>query len=159
MKLVVLSVGAVKKPYISQGIDEYVKRIKRYVPFELIDVKDETASTKMPRVDVLKKERARIESKLKDGDYLIALVDSGKGFSSKDFSDTMERILSGSGITARRVVFIVGGAYGLDKEIIERADMVLSLSKLTLPHELARLVLSEQIYRAFTIMRGEPYSH
>lgn len=159
MKFLVISVGTVKKPYISQGIDDYVKRIKRYIPLDLISVKDETLSTKMPRGDVLKKEGAGIEAKLKDGDYIITLVDSGKGFTSKGFSETLERILSGSGVTARRVVFIVGGAYGLDKGIIDRADMVLSLSKMTMPHELARLVLAEQIYRAFTIMRSEPYSH
>ena len=154
-----ISVGTVKKPYISRGIDEYVKRIKRYIPFDLMSVKDETLSVKMPRGDVLKKEGARIAGKLKDGDYIITLVDSGKGFTSTGFSEKLERILSGQDGTARRLVFIVGGAYGLDHGIIDRADMVLSLSKMTMPHELARLVLAEQIYRAFTIMRREPYSH
>lgn len=159
MKLILISVGTVKKPYIRSGIDEYVKRIKRYVPLDLTDVKDETLSVKMPRGDVLKKEGVRIAGKLKDGDYVIMLVDSGKGFTSTGFSEKLERILSGQDGTARRLVFIVGGAYGLDEALIKRADMVLSLSKMTMPHELARLVLAEQIYRAFTIMRSEPYSH
>ncbi|MCK4846522.1 MAG: 23S rRNA (pseudouridine(1915)-N(3))-methyltransferase RlmH [Deltaproteobacteria bacterium] len=159
MKILLLSVGTIKKSYMSSAIEDYLKRIKRYTPLDVLSVKDETLSVKMPRGDVLKREGARIAAKLKDGDYIISLTDSGEGFTSHKFSEKIERILASTGITARRIVFIVGGAYGLDEDIIARSNISLSLSKMTLPHELARLVLAEQIYRAFTIMRSEPYSH
>lgn len=165
MKILLLSVGAVKKPFYKAGIDEYLKRIKRYASIESAEVKDETASLKMPRTEVLRREGERLGKRLLNTDYLVTLIDGssgGKNFSTEKFSRYMEDTLSaasGRAIGKKRLVFIVGGAYGLSPELLDRSELRLSLSAMTLPHELARLVLAEQLYRAFTVIRGEPYSH
>ncbi|MEE9615102.1 MAG: 23S rRNA (pseudouridine(1915)-N(3))-methyltransferase RlmH [Thermodesulfobacteriota bacterium] len=156
MKIVFLCVGGIKKGYIARGVEEYLKRIGRYSPVEVIEVKEGPAPKGAPRVDVLKREAERIVKKLGKRDFIVALSDTGRVFDSKGFSGFFERILSGG---KQRICFIVGGAYGLHPTVVEGADANLSLSAMTMPHELARLVLFEQVYRAFTIMKGEPYSH
>jgi 23S rRNA (pseudouridine1915-N3)-methyltransferase len=156
LKIIFLSVGRIKKGYAKDGVAEYLKRINRYMPVEEVVVKDESSGGKVPRVDVLKREGERLLGKLKQGDIIIALDEQGRGFSSAAFAKQMERFL-GSG--KKRLCFIVGGAFGLSEELKKKADLLLALSEMTMPHDLARLVLSEQVYRAFTIMRGEPYSH
>jgi 23S rRNA (pseudouridine1915-N3)-methyltransferase len=156
LKIVFLSVGSLKKGYIKEGFADYISRIKRYSKVDVVEVKEGLGTTKAPVKDVKKKEGVRILEKLKEGDRIIALDEAGKAQSSKELSKTLERALSGA---FKRLVVITGGSYGLDASVIERAHDSLSLSKMTLPHELARLVISEQLYRAFTIIKGEPYSH
>ena len=156
MKIAIITVGTLKKGYIKTGVDEYASRLARYVPVEFVEVRDETGSVKMPRRDVLRREGERLKAKLGKGDFVVALTDKGKAMTTEDFARFVERTLSSG---KRRICFVVGGAYGLDEDLIASADLKLSLSAMTMPHELARLVISEQLYRAFTIMRGEPYSH
>lgn len=156
MKIAIISVGKIKKDCIKTGAAEYVKRIKRYSPIELIEAKEETTFQSMPTLKALGNEAKNILKNIKEGDFVIALADKGNQYTSKGFADFLNT-LSSKG--KRRLVFIVGGAYGLHPSIIEGADAALSLSQMTFPHELARLVLLEQIYRAFTILRNEPYSH
>jgi 23S rRNA (pseudouridine1915-N3)-methyltransferase len=110
----------------------------------------------MPLSDVLKREANRIIAKVGKGDFVVALNDRGRSYTSKGFAEQIERLLTGE---KKRVCFIIGGAYGFHPSIIERADLTLSISPMTLPHEIARLVMVEQIYRAFTILKREPYSH
>lgn len=156
MKIALISVGKIKKDYIKVGATEYVKRIKRYSPIELIEAKEETTAQSMPALKALEKEAKNILKNIKEGDFVIALADKGNQYTSGGFAGFLNTIASQG---KRRLVFIVGGAYGLHPSIMEGADLLLSLSQMTLPHEMARLVLLEQIYRAFTILRNEPYSH
>lgn len=155
MKLVIICVGRIKKDYIKTGIKEYVTRIKRYSPIEVLEVKEETGRN-IPVQKVLGKEARNILEKIKEGDFVIALGDKGSQYTSDKFAELINKL---STIGKRRICFVVGGAYGLHPSILEGADLVLSLSSMTFPHELARLILLEQIYRAFTILRNEPYSH
>ncbi len=144
---------------MKDGVEEYLKRIKRYSSIEVVETKEGPSSLKMPRDEVLRNEGERIIKKLKAGngsDYLVALDEKGKSLSSRGFAEFIDRMMSGG---KSRVSFIVGGAYGLHGSVTELCDMALSLSAMTLPHDLARLVLVEQVYRAFTIIKGEPYSH
>ena len=159
MKITFICVGSVRKTYIKDGVEEYLNRIKRYSPVEVIETKEGPGSLKMPRDEVLKDEGERIIKKLKAGnrsDYLIALDERGRSLTSKGFAEFIDRMMS---VGKNRISFIVGGAYGLHNSVTGLCDMSLSLSAMTLPHDLARLVLAEQVYRAFTIIKGEPYSH
>ena len=145
MRLVVIAVGKVKERGIREAIDDYVKRIKRYVAFDEIELRDA-------------KERevvADFTKRIPEGAHLIALEVGGKAHTSEGFARHLEhRAARGKGIVA----FAIGGAEGLPREIVARADETLSLSTMALPHRLARLILVEQLYRAMTILRGEPYS-
>lgn len=156
MKIVFISVGRMKKESLREAASDYLKRIGRYAPVEVVEVKDEKAPAKAPREEVTRGEGQRIISKLKPGDYVVALADAGTGMTSEGFSDFISGIMSSG---RKRLVFIVGGSYGLHNGVYARSEMALSLSAMTLPHDLARLVLYEQVYRGFTIMRNEPYSH
>lgn len=156
MKITFVAVGQVKKPSIGEASADYLKRIRRYAPVDIVEVKDEGASLKMPREDVLRKEAQRILSALGQGGYIVVLADTGSSMTSAAFSKFIEGLMNQG---RKNVSFVVGGAYGLHKDVYDTADLVLSLSAMTLPHDLARLFLYEQVYRAFTIMRGEPYSH
>lgn len=156
MKITFISVGSVKKAYVKAGVDEFLKRVRHYAPAESVEVKEESAAPKTPREAVLKKEGERILGRLKKGDFVVVLSDNGRDFTSFSFSAFIEGFMSSG---KKNLCFITGGAYGLHKDVYETADMVLSLSKMTLPHDLARLVLMEQVYRAFAIIRNEPYSH
>ena len=156
MKITFVAVGSVKKSSIAEASADYLKRIKRYAPVDIVEVKDEGASLKMPREDVLRKEGQRILSALGQGGYTVVLADTGSSMTSAAFSKFIEGLMNQG---RKTVSFVVGGAYGLHKDVYDRADLILSLSAMTLPHDLARLFLYEQVYRAFTIMRGEPYSH
>lgn len=156
MKIILISVGHMKKSYLADGVAEYIKRIKRYAPVEAVEVREEGAAAKTPREEVLKREGERILGKLKSGDYMVALADKGKPLTSEAFSGFVGGLMDKG---TKRLCFVVGGAWGLHESVTEAASLVLSLSRMTLPHDMARLVLAEQIYRAFTIMRGEPYSH
>lgn len=156
MKITFVAVGSVKKSSIGEASADYLKRIKRYAPVDIVEVKDEGASLKMPREDVLRKEGQRILSALGQGGYTVVLADTGSSMTSGAFSKFIEGLMNQG---RKNVSFVVGGAYGLHKDVYDTADLVLSLSAMTLPHDLARLFLYEQVYRAFTIMRGEPYSH
>lgn len=156
MKITLISIGSIKKPYIKDGIQEYLKRIKRYSPLETVEIKEETYSSKLPKAELLKREGERILKKLKGGDYVVALWEKGKPLSSEGLSKLLkEQMDSGR----KGMAFIIGGPYGLHEDVIKKADLALSLSEMTFPHDLARLMLSEQVYRAFTILKGEPYSH
>ncbi len=161
MKIIFISVGAVKKDYIKEGVRVYVKRIKRYVNVESIDIKEERAHKKGVRQGQLKKEAERVRAQVKKNGFTVVLGEQGKAFTSAGLSRFIEGFMGGGrdGHGGRDLYFITGGPFGLHASVAEAADLVMSLSEMTLPHDLARLVLVEQVYRAFTIIRGEPYSH
>ena len=137
---------------MKEAAADYEKRIKRYSSFEIFEVK---AASGAPAT-VKSKEGAAILKALGARDTVIALSELGERFDSRGFAAFLDKRLSSS---PGRVVLVVGGAFGLGDELLKRADFTVSLSKMTMPHEMARLVVTEQIYRAFTIIKGEPYSH
>jgi 23S rRNA (pseudouridine1915-N3)-methyltransferase len=150
MRFRLLAVGRVNRS-IAPACDDYEARIKRYIRFEAVEVA-ESRSTKNPD-EMRKKEGGAILKALTPSDYLILVTRTGAALNSKGLSSRIESLQ----VAARDVVFAIGGSEGFDPKVVERSDYALNLSTLTLPHDLARLVLLEQIYRACTILRGEPY--
>lgn len=157
MKVTLITVGKLKEKYLKDGIAEYSKRLSRFTKFEIIELPDEKTPDKASQAQnqqILEKEGQRIMSKISNRDFVIALAIEGKQFSSEAFS----KILSDAALKGySNLTFIIGGSLGLSQEIKERADLLISFGLMTLPHQLMRLVLTEQIYRAFMIQEGSPY--
>lgn len=156
MKIVIIAVGKTSTGYVTCGVEEFLKRANRYVPTELLVIPD-VKSSKALSEDAQKQQEGRsIISALQPGDIVTLLDERGKELTSREFSLMIERRMV-QGI--KRLVFVIGGPYGFSNEVYERADSKLSLSRMTFTHEMVRLFFMEQIYRAMTIMRGEPYHH
>lgn len=154
MQILLLAVGKCRKPYLRDGVSDYIDRIRRYASLEHIEVKEEPTSGRGAASNGLCKEGERILRRVPRNATIVALDPAGESCSSDGLARRILRIgLDGTG----RIAFVIGGPSGLSARVIRRADWRLSLSSFTFPHEIARLVLLEQIYRAFTIMRGEPY--
>lgn len=148
IKLIV--VGTLKENYLKEAIKEYKKRLTKYTNLEIIEVKDEGL---LEETKTIQKEAEKINKHLTDKDYIITLEIEGKELTSVEFAQKLDKIL----IETSNIVFIIGGSYGLSKEIKEKANLHLSFSKLTFPHQLFRVMLLEQIYRAYKIMNHEKY--
>lgn len=157
MKITVLAVGKIKEKFFTAAIEEYAKRLGRYCKLELVEVADEKIPehTSPHEEDLIRaREGNRLKKYIKDGTYVIALAIDGTQYSSENFSKHIHDLgLRGES----HLVFLIGGSIGLDKEILELAREKISFSKMTFPHQLMRVVLLEQIYRAERIMHGEPY--
>ncbi|HGS3061075.1 TPA: 23S rRNA (pseudouridine(1915)-N(3))-methyltransferase RlmH [Streptococcus pneumoniae] len=157
MKIKVVTVGKLKEKYLKDGIAEYSKRISRFAKFEMIELSDEKTPDKASESEnqkILEIEGQRILSKISDRDFVIVLAIEGKTFFSEEFSKQLEET-SIKGFST--LTFIIGGSLGLSSSVKNRANLSVSFGRLTLPHQLMRLVLVEQIYRAFTIQQGFPY--
>ena len=158
MKITILSVGKLKEKYWKQAIAEYEKRLGPYTKVEIIEVPDEKAPENMSDKEieqVKEKEGEKILSKIEDSDYVVSLEILGKQMTSEKFADFIQNeMLEGFG---RNMVFVIGGSNGLSKEVSNRSNYKLSFSKMTFPHQLMRVVLLEQIYRAYRIINGHPY--
>lgn len=157
MKITILCVGKIKERFFTEGIREYEKRLSRYCKLEIIEVMDEKtpdcASEAMER-RIKEKEGERIKKYIREDSYVIALAIEGKQLDSVELSETIESLGIG-GIS--HLIFVIGGSLGLDSSILKRADYLLSFSKMTFPHQMMRMILLEQIYRSYRIMKGEPY--
>ena len=147
MKILFLSVGKKHDPSIAAAIEDFTARVGRYVPVEW---------RLIPSGQALAEEDERVASALGERDFVALLDERGRELDSPGLAGFIEKRLNES---TQRLVFVIGGAYGAGDMVKNRADAVLSLSKLTLPHQLARLLLAEQVYRAFTILKGEKYHH
>jgi len=157
MQMCIIAVGKLKEQYWREALAEYVKRLSAYVDIDVIEVADEPAPENISdatRIQVLREEGARLTKHIRDRDCVIALDIHGKTFDSEGWSRTYSE-LQGQGYG--RMVFVIGGSHGLDTAIVQRANLRWSFGPLTLPHQLARVVLVEQVYRAIRIARGEPY--
>lgn len=154
MKILILAVGRTSTPYIAEGIAEYLRRLERYIPVTLQVIPD----VKGIRSEQQQKEREgrEIIAALAPGDVPILLDERGAQLTSRSFADTIGKAAA-QGV--RRLVFIIGGPYGFSDGIHTRVSQRISLSRMTFTHEMVRLFLTEQIYRAMTILRGEPYHH
>lgn len=156
MKIELAVIGKTSIGYLKQGIDEYIKRLKHYVPFEIKYI-DDIKNTKNISEDQQKRtEGAKILSLLDKSDFVVLLDVHGKEYTSIQYSSYIQkRMLSG----AKKVVFVIGGPYGFSQEVYDRANDKISFSKMTFNHEMIRLIFTEQLYRAYTIINHEPYHH
>lgn len=157
MNIFIVAVGKLKENYFRQAIAEYSKRLSNYSKLTIIEVADEKAPEQISDAEmeqIKQTEGKRILNKIPDDAYVIALAIEGKSMSSEQFADKLEKLAT---YGHSKVVFIIGGSLGLSKEVMKRANESLSFSKMTFPHQLMRVILLEQIYRAFRIIRGEPY--
>lgn len=156
MKIALLQTGKTNEKHISKGVDIYSSRIRKYTGFEILTIPDIRNTRNMPGAEQKLKEGAKILEAVMKDDYVVLLDERGKELRTAEFSSWLEKKLSSS---VKRIVFIIGGAWGFSDEVYSRADFTISLSKMTFPHQMVRLLFTEQLYRAFTIMRGEPYHH
>lgn len=154
MKIVCISVGKKHDSDIARAIDDYTQRLQRYTTFEWQLLPP--AKGKMGVDETKRTEGPVIAAQLKDDDYVVLLDEDGRQLTSSGLADILDVLDMQS---SKRIVFIIGGAYGVTDELKRRADVLWSLSDLTFPHQLVRLIFVEQLYRANTIRRGEPYHH
>lgn len=156
MDILLLTVGKTTTPYIQTGIDEYCKRLKRYVPFTIKSLPDVRNSKKLTESQQKEEEGKVILGELTAADHVVLLDERGELLTSRGFSDFIQKgMVSGK----KRMVFIVGGPYGFSQGVYSRANSLLSFSRMTFSHEMIRLFFTEQVYRAMTILKGEPYHH
>lgn len=157
MNITIITVGKLKEKYLKQGIEEYLKRLTAYAKVDIIELPDEKAPETLSDVEMLQikdKEGERILSKINPDTYVMALAIEGKMKTSEELAETIDQL----GIYGTsKITFVIGGSLGLSRGVMNRADEALSFSKMTFPHQLMRLILVEQIYRAYRIIRGEPY--
>jgi 23S rRNA (pseudouridine1915-N3)-methyltransferase len=156
MKTILLVVGRTTDPHFIASIDEYIGRVKHYIPFEM-EVIPELRNTKSQSEELQKEREGELIMKsLQAGDTVVLLDEHGREFRSVEFARWMEKRLANAG---RRLVFVVGGPYGFSEKVYQAATCKISLSQMTFSHQMIRLIFVEQIYRAMTILRGEPYHH
>lgn len=151
VKINLVCVGRVKEKYFAEGIAEYAKRLKRFCDFTITEVAEENVSG-LSAAGIAEKEGKNILPKLRG--TVLALAIEGKKYSSESFAGELKRLIDGG---AGEITFVVGGSYGLSEEVKNKADGLISFSDMTFPHTLFRLMLAEQIYRAFCIIAGTPY--
>ena len=156
MKLTVICMGKTRESFIRDGIDKYLGFLKHFADTEIRELKEEKIYDLKEAPVIRKKEAERIFKALPAGSYLVSLDERGAEFTSHEFAAFMNGSLE-SGV--REMVFVLGGAMGLDEEVIARSNKSIALSRWTLTHEMARLVLLEQLYRAFTIIKGKTYHY
>ncbi len=154
MKIEAWFIGKTSPAYLQIGLDDYAGRIKKYVPFETVIIPDIKDAGSYAARDRLLKEGEKVLQKLIPQDYLILLDEGGKEFSSVQFSQFIEKELNKS---YKKLIFLVGGSFGFSTELQQRANLKISLSKMTFSHQMVRLFFLEQIYRGFTILNNEPY--
>jgi|SRR6056297_1294737 len=155
MRITLLLTGKTKDSFIQEGMQMYEERLKHYVPFRVEVIPEVKHSGKQEMKAVMEKEGALIMQRLRSSDHVILLDERGKEFTSIGFAEH----LSGMEGRVNHVVFVVGGPYGFSEQMYEAAHQKIALSKMTFSHQLVRLVFTEQLYRAFTILKGQPYHH
>lgn len=156
MKILLLVIGKTDEDYLVTGIKKYVGRLGHYVSFEMKELPDIRNRKTLSEDQQKKAESFLLLQQLQPADQVILLDERGKNYTSVEFAESIEK---GMASGAKRMVFIIGGPYGFDKEVYDRANAQLSLSPMTFSHQMVRLIFLEQLYRAFTILKGEPYHH
>ena len=157
MNITIVTVGKLKEKYLKHGIEEYLKRLSAYAKVDIIEVPDEKAPETLSDTEmeqIKQKEGERILAKVHPDAHVIALAIEGKQKTSEQLAETIDKLAT---YGTSKITFIIGGSLGLSKEVMQRANDTLSFSKMTFPHQLMRLILVEQVYRAYRINRGEPY--
>ena len=156
VKILLLTIGNTDKKFMKEGIDDYVKRLSFYIPFEMKVIPDIKNRSSLSLDLQKEKEGQLILNQISLGDYVILLDEHGLEFSSVEFSKWIEKkMIAGM----RQIVFVIGGPYGFSNTVYQRSDVKISMSKLTFSHQMVRLIFVEQVYRAMTIIKNEPYHH
>ena len=157
MNITLITVGKIKEKYLRDAIDEYSKRLSRYCKLDIIELPDEKTpdnASEKEELQIKEKEGKNILSKIKENFYVIAMDLKGKHITSEEFSSLIDNL----GVEGNsNITFVIGGSLGLSEEVIKRANYKLCFSKMTFPHQLFRVMLLEQIYRGYRIIKGEPY--
>ncbi|MDB5013707.1 MAG: hypothetical protein JWQ25_1909 [Daejeonella sp.] len=156
MKITLITVGKTEEKYLLEGIDKYTKRLKHYISLKIVEIPELKNTKSLSQEQQKSKEAELIFKNISTQDQLILLDEKGMEFSSTAFSQFLNKKMVGG---VQNLVFLVGGPYGFDKTIYDRANDKISLSQMTFSHQMIRLFFVEQIYRAFTILKGEPYHH
>lgn len=156
MKISFWSVGKNNETYVKEGVEDFTRRISRYFKTEWVIIPMPKNSGILPEIELKKKEGEAIMQLLTKDDYLVALEERGKQLSSEGLAEFIQARANES---TKKIIFLIGGAYGIDEQVLKRADFKWSLSQLVFPHQLVRLILSEQVYRACTILKNEKYHH
>ncbi len=156
MKFQFLAIGKAHEAYVKPGVEDFTARIGHYFPVNWLVIPGAKNAGSLPENDMRRKEGEAILNALKKDDYLVALEERGKAVSSEGLAAFIQ---SRANDSVKQLVFLIGGAYGLDDAVLKRADYKWSLSQLVFPHQLVRLILAEQVYRACTIIRQEKYHH
>lgn len=156
MKITLLTVGKTDKDWVRQGLDIYVSRLKHYVPFSMIEIPELKNVSALSKEQIKTREGELILKNIRSSDDVILLDERGKEYSSMELAKVIKDKMTYGG---RDIVYVIGGAYGFSEAVYARADSKLSLSRMTFSHQMVRTIFAEQIYRAFTIMKGEPYHH
>ena len=157
MNISIITVGKLKEKYLKLGIEEFSKRLSKYCKLDFTELDEEKCPENLSEKDMLivkDKEGKKILSKIKSNSYVIALAIDGKNLSSEELADTISKL----GVRGKsHITFVIGGSLGLSDEVLKRADYKLSFSKMTIPHQMMKLILLEQVYRSFRINNNEPY--
>ncbi|MGN1221094.1 MAG: 23S rRNA (pseudouridine(1915)-N(3))-methyltransferase RlmH [Candidatus Cryptobacteroides sp.] len=156
MKITLLTVGKTDRDWVRQGLDIYLSRLKHYIPFSLTEIPELKNVSAFTRDQIKIKEGSLILKNIRPNDEVILLDERGKMFTSIEFASLIKDRLD---YASRDIVFVIGGAYGFSDEVYSRANSKISLSKMTFSHQMVRTIFAEQLYRAFTIIKGEPYHH
>ena len=156
MKVKFICIGKTGKSFLEEGENEYLKRLKYYIPVERIEIPDVKNQKKLTFEQIKELEGKEILSKVQAGEHLILLDERGKQYTSVDFSVFIQQKFNSGG---KALVFVVGGAYGFSDEVYNQAISKISLSTMTFSHQMVRMIFFEQLYRAMTILKGEPYHH
>lgn len=156
MKIQVICIGKSGKEFLVDGEREYIQRLGHYVPVEKIEIPDLKKAKSLSEEQVKDAEGKLLLSKTESNDTVILLDENGKSFKSREFAKYLEAKFNMGG---KKIIFLIGGAYGFSSEVYERANGKISISKMTFSHQMIRMIFFEQLYRAMTILRGEPYHH
>ncbi len=155
MKICLLTVGKTDTGWVREGLETYTSRLGRYVRFSVKEIPELKNASSLSKAQVKDKEGSLILASIGPKDMVILLDEHGKEYTSVEFAREVERFTA----SGKNIVFVIGGAYGFSDEVYNRSDGKVSLSKMTFPHQMVRTVFTEQLYRAFTIIKGEPYHH
>ena len=156
MKITLLTVGKTDKDWVKQGIDIYASRMKHYFPFSIVEIPELKNASSLSQDQIKTKEGELILKNIKPTDDVILLDERGREFSAMEFAKVLQDKIS---YTGKDIVFVIGGAYGFSEAVRQRSNSKISLSRMTFSHQMVRAIFVEQLYRAFTIMKGEPYHH
>jgi len=155
MQITLIQIGKTKFSYLQEGISDYHKRLKHYINFEEITIPDIKNAKNLSVTEIKKKEGEMVLKMIEKPAFLILLDERGKQSSSEEFAEFIRKNMN----SGKDIVLLVGGAYGFSEDVYSRANDTVSLSKMTFSHQLVRLIFAEQLYRAMTIIKGEPYHH
>ena len=156
MKILLLVIGKTDEDFLATGIKKYVGRLGHYVSFEMKEIPDISNRKTLSEDQQKKAESFLLLQQLQPGDHVVLLDENGTQYSSTTFAESLEKLMASG---AKRIVFVIGGPYGFAQEVYDKANAKMSLSPMTFSHQMVRLIFVEQLYRAFTILKGEPYHH